>query len=562
MPWRGPLVPKEFPTLGHLWAQWIEEKLTITDGPKSGQPFQLYDEQYRHLLHRGRIHPDADQADGNEAFVRSGSMLVRGQKWGKDPLLAAVDILHAFGPCDFAGWDANGEPVGRPHPSPWVFVAALNDKQTDNTWLPLKAMIENSSLVDLPGVDVTLEMIRLPCGNPIEPLTTTAFGRLGGRFTAGSLTENGLMTETATTPSGGGGKRSPLGFARTLIRSVNGMGGMWIAATNTWDPTEQSHAQRIHRSKSERIYVDARLSRKKIALDDDDELRDELLYLYGDAARENGGHVSTRSLMADCRDVEVHGESEIRRFFLSEILAGERPLATPELWASLARPTGHEDHDPLKPGEAITLGFDGSRARDATVITACRIRDGRLFHLRTFIPTYHPAEQKWRVDRIGVDKAIRDVFAAYKVAFLFGDPFGWQDYLDLWAGAFPKRVVEVATNEERRMDKAIVRFTTAAANGELTHDGDETVAAGEPTLSDHVRNAVLKKGKAKPVETEDDDGKTLQHYFTLAKRAEGLLIDASVSAVLAYAARGHAIEDGAMQPAAPAPFVFFDDDDD
>ncbi|NHA02023.1 hypothetical protein G5V59_26905 [Nocardioides sp. W3-2-3] len=102
-------------------------------------------------------------------------MIIRGQKWGKDPLIAMIDLFHAFGPCDFAGWDANGDPVGRPHPSPWVFIAALNDRQTDNTWLPLKAMVENSGTADLAGVEINLDMIRLPCGNPIEPLTTTAF---------------------------------------------------------------------------------------------------------------------------------------------------------------------------------------------------------------------------------------------------------------------------------------------------------------------------------------------------------------------------------------------------
>ena len=328
MPWRGPEDPGEFPTLGYLVAEWIEDNLVFTDGPKEGQPVQLYDEQYAHLLHRYRLDPAATQDGGNAAFVRSGSMLVRGQKWGKDPLLAMVNIFHAFGPCDFAGWDADGEPVGRPHPSPWVFVAALNDRQTDNTWLPLKAMVENSDLADLPGVDITLERVRLPCGNPMEPLTTTAFGRLGGRFTSGSLTENGLMTDTVSTGSGGG-KRSPLGFARTLIRSVNGMGGMWIAATNTWDPTERSHAQRIHESKSKRIYVDARLSRSKVDLADDDALRDELLYLYGDSARENGGHVSVKALVEDCRDTEVHGDQWLVSDYLPSMLDLDGHVPTP-----------------------------------------------------------------------------------------------------------------------------------------------------------------------------------------------------------------------------------------
>lgn len=552
MPWRGPDEPGAFPTLGWVAVEWIEEHLRIPDGPKMGQPFRFYDEQVRHFLHRYRLRPDADPADPADALVYSGSMLVRGQKWGKDPILAADDIFQAFGPCVFDGWDADGEPVGRPHPSPWVFVAALNDKQTANTWLPLKAMVEASELVDLPGVEVNLDMIRLPSGNPIEPLTTTAWGRLGGRFTAGSLTENGLMTETGDTSAG---KRSALQFARTIIRSVTGMGGMWIAATNTWDPTELSHAQQIHEAKNSAAYVDARLSRKHVDLNDDAELAGELLYLYGDSAKERGGHVSVPRLVRDCRDT-ANGESEVRRFFLSEIIAGEEPLCTPERWEALGRGYDHPDHDPLQRGDRITIGFDGSRSRDATVLTACRIRDGRLFHLRTWVPRcmcvdadHQPVDCRNRkVPRTDVDQAVMDLFAVYEVWYLYADPYKWQDYLDVWAARWPKRVVEQPTNVDVRMDAMLERFTTARDADELTHDGDDTLTA-------HVRNAAIAKGRRKPSKPRvDAHGKLIEHYLKVVKKREGLLIDAAIAALLAYDARGQAVEEGALtkQPP-PAP---------
>lgn len=549
MPWRGPQEPNEFPTLGHLWADWIEDTLRITDGPKIGEPFHLYDEQYAHLLHRGRIDPAIPADLGNEAFVRRGSMIVRGQKWGKDPFLGAITLLHAFGPCDFAGYDADGEPVGRPHPSPWVGIAALNDKQADNTWLPVKAMIETSELYDLPGVDVTLEQARLPSGNPIEKFTTTAWGRLGGRFTNISLTENGLMTNTGE--AGQTGKRSPLAFARTLIRSVIGMNGMWQAATNTWDPTEHSHAQEIYDNRPKsgmgRTYIDLKASRRRVELDDVDGLREELLYLYGDSARENGGHVSINSLVADCQDTS-NGESDIRRFFLSEFLAGEKPLATPEAWAASRVPLlpTDEDDDPLTSGEDITLGFDGSRSRDCTVLTACRIRDGRIFHLRTWRPSDYDDK---KVPRLEVDKAVRDAFAGYEVWYLYGDPFRWQDYLDTWSAAFPKKVVEVPTNVEKRMDDIIERFTTALRTGEFTHGGPE-----DATLTKHVEGAALAKGSRKKAR-EDDEGAPVQHYLKVVKkRDDGTIhIDAAISMLLAYEARGAALEDGGLEPKTPPP---------
>lgn len=543
MPWRGPEEAGEYPTLGWVALDWIEDNLLIPDGPRMGQPFRFYDEQAEHLLNRYRLDPNATEEDANEAYTWSGSMWVRGQKWGKDPAMAAIDLFHAFGPCDFAGWDADGNPVGRPNPSPWIAIAALNDKQTINTWAPLKAMLEASDLADLPGVDINLDGVRLPGGNVIENLTTTAFGRLGGRFTHVSLTENGLMTATGAERQNTG-KRSPLAFARTLIRSVSGMGGMWIGATNPWDPTEDSHAQQVYEaylSGKGTAYVDAKLARKHCDLSNVDELREELRYLYGDSAKEAGGHVGLARLVRDVQDPSS-GEVDVRRFFLGEVLAGVRPLADTERWAKLEM-----TDDPLRAGEAITLGFDGSRSLDCTVLTACRVRDGRLFHLRTWKPSEHA---KHRVPRKEVDQAVRDAFAGYEVWYLFADPYKWQDYLDVWSALYPNRVVEQPTNVEVRMDEMLERFDTALRNGELTHDGDDT-------LTTHVRNAVVVKGRRKPSKPRvDADGVLVEHYLKVVKKRDepGLHIDAAVSALLAYDARGRALEDGATtktEPPAP-----------
>ncbi len=75
MPWRGPRVPKEFPTLGYVVLQWIRDTLAVPDGQKMGQPFELYPEQQRHILRKYRLDPEAPGDAGNDAFQYSGLLL-------------------------------------------------------------------------------------------------------------------------------------------------------------------------------------------------------------------------------------------------------------------------------------------------------------------------------------------------------------------------------------------------------------------------------------------------------------------------------------------------------
>lgn len=110
-------------------------------------------------------------------------------------------------------------------------------------------------------------------------------------------------------------------------------------------------------------------------------------------------------------------------------------------------------------------------------------------------------------------------------------------------------MVEFPTNVEQRMDRAIERFTTAFGADEITHTGTET-------LSQHVKNAVLVKGsRKKPRPGEDDLIQT--HYFKMAKRGDGLLIDGAVAAVLAHEARAHAIEHASAPAVVVMPSVAF-----
>ncbi len=522
MPWRGPSEEGEWPTLGYDVGEWIEAHCVVPDGYLKGEPYRLTDEMWTFLVHYYRLYPYAEVWPAPDSLRYTGGQLRRSQKWGKDPFGAAMIWAEALGPTRFDGWNAAGDPVGAPYPTPLIVCLGTSEEQTDNTWRPFVAMGQEGPVGNTTGLDVGLTRCLLPGGGKVEPVTTSAKARLGAPLTFLTMTESHLFTLQ-------GGYRKVAGAVK---RNVAGMDGRWLELTNAWDPTEGSEAQVTADNPDDRVLLDTVDPQRVEDLTDDDALYAELLRQYGDSARERGGWVNLKGrIMHEVRSPR-HLEADRRRFFLNEIVVGESVFVDPIRWDALAA------EETLRPGEAIALGFDGSNARDATTLVASRLSDGKLFNLRTW---ERPSDAiGWRVPHAEVDQTVQATFAAYDVVMMFADPYRWQDYLAAWEGRWPKQVVEFPTNVEQRMDKAIERFTTSFAAGEIANDGDET-------LTRHAKNAVLVKGsrkKQRPGEEQD----IASHYLKMAKRGTGQLIDAAVAAVLAYAARGQAIEDGALVP--------------
>lgn len=523
MPWNGgDGSPGEFPTLGYLVADWIEAFLIIPDGMRRGEPFVLTDEQYRHLLWTYRLKVNARPDMGSQAFNYYGSMLVRPQKSGKDPLAAAQVCVQALGPVRFDGWDADGEPVGRPMPTPLIQCAANSEDQVANTFDPIFTMLGEGPLNGTPGLDVGLTRVNLPSGGKIEPVTAAAKSRLGARITYATFTESGLYTESS----------GALAMARTMKRGLAGMDGRWMELTNAWNPAEYSVAQMTFEAKAPGVFIDYRPPRTRIDLDDDAALRNELAYVYGDSAIEAGGWVRLERIMEEVRDPST-GEGEARRFFLNEVTVGSKDAVDAIKWAAQSKP----DEKPLKPKDVVALGFHGSETRDATTLCAARIEDGKLFHLRTWEKPAHMPAGDWSVPREEVNQAVYDAFAAYTVTVIMASPSTWQDEVNRWAGKYPKQVLEIWLNSEMRMDQIVERFMTAhRGDNFLKHDGSET-------LTKHALGAALANGKRRPSGETRPAGQS-EFYQRVVKKSAVQSISAFTAALLAYEARGWAIEHG------------------
>src|SRR4051794_5659792 len=313
MPWRGPLYPNESPTLGYEVASWIQAFCVVPDRENRGNPFRLTDEQLRFLCYVYAL------TEAGKWRYSRGAQLVRPQKWGKGPLAAAVVAAEAAGPVRFAGWDAAGEPVGRPWATPHIQITACSEEQTANTWRALQPMIELGPLRDwIP--DSGLTRINLAGGGIIEPVTASARSRLGQRttFVVQDQTESWVQSNNGWW------------LADNQRRNLAGMGGRFLETCNAPDPVERSVAGRPPAEPG--VYIDD-VDGGPGSVRNKAERRRVLRKVYGDVTTDKGGWVDLDRIDAEIEALLEHDPAQAERFFLNRKLAAEGAAFDPEHFA-------------------------------------------------------------------------------------------------------------------------------------------------------------------------------------------------------------------------------------
>ncbi|HEY9416871.1 MAG TPA: hypothetical protein VIQ30_19110, partial [Pseudonocardia sp.] len=214
-------------SLGYGVAQWAEQMVAQPDGDEAGRPWRWTRSQLNFVVWWYAI----DEA-GKWLYRRGQIVLPKGA--GKSPLVAALGCCELAGPVIFDGWDASGLPVGRPHPSPWVQLAAVSQDQTVNTMSLVIQMLREGKATDyVDGLDTGLSRIFTDRGR-LEPVTASAPSREGQRLTAA------VLDETHHWLVANGGHR----LAATIRRNLAKMGGRSLETTNAWRPGEDSVAER------------------------------------------------------------------------------------------------------------------------------------------------------------------------------------------------------------------------------------------------------------------------------------------------------------------------------
>ena len=168
-------------------------------------------------------------------------------------------------------------------------------------------------------------------------------------------------------------------------------------------------------------------------------------------------------------------ESAFRRYRLGQWAQGDGSWMPFEVWQQCA------DDRVIEPGSQVVLGFDGSASGDSTALVAASIEE--VPHLQVIDLWENPGDDRWRVPRADVTRALRECFELFDVQAMYCDPWGWRSEIEEWNEEFPGIIVEFPTNVRQRMAPATDRFYAAVQEKTLTHDGDARLAA-------HISNAV------------------------------------------------------------------------
>lgn len=197
MPWK-PQFENDFPTLGYEVTDWIETYLSRPDTSEY-EPFRLYQEQLDFIAEFYRLNP----ATGRRIYHRG--VLSRPRGWGKSPLAGALCAVEGMGPVLFDGWDANGQPVGKPWSTirtPLVNIAAVSEDQTQNTYSSLLEMLDNDVIFDdYPGLEPMGGFVNLPRGK-IKPISASGATIKGARAVFGIMDQALALDTPIPTPNG------------------------------------------------------------------------------------------------------------------------------------------------------------------------------------------------------------------------------------------------------------------------------------------------------------------------------------------------------------------------
>ncbi len=455
-------------TLGWQIAGWCAEYLRA----ENGGPWRFTREQLRFVLHWYAV-------DEFGRFTNRKGVLQRLKGWGKDPLVAVLCLVELVGPSRFSHWDAEGNPVGIPHPQAWVQVAAVSRDQTRNT-MTLFPSLMSDHFIQTYDIKAGAELIRANGGRQrLEAVTSSYRALEGGRSTFV------VLNETHHWIRGNNGDK----MYETIDGNATKKDSRYLAITNAFLPGEDSVAEKM-REAWEKIRegraVDVGFMYDSLEAHPKTPLTPEALRVVLPKIRGDAVWLVVETIIQSVLDTTLSA-SRSRRMWLNQIVAEEEALYGPAEWDPLEAPDAV-----LAPGEEIVMGFDGGKTDDATALVALRVKDMTAFVLGLWEKPDGPQGDGWEVPRESVDSAVHDAFRNFSVLGFYADVALWESYISEWADQYGEGLAVKSPGKNavgwdmraslKTVTLAHERLMRTILDKKLKHDGDYS-------LRRHVLNA-------------------------------------------------------------------------
>ena len=513
-------------SLGYELVDWLQEYACHGPGDVMGEPldFAADPEIEEFIIDLYELDPETGRRKKSIGVLSAPKGRAKSENAG------LIGVGESVGPVRFDGFDANGQPVGRPVRSPFVRCLATEEKQAGNTFQNIAYIMGEWGPDMHPEIYGGIRGVRdymratnisLPDGGEAVLSTAGAASKDGGKETFLVPDEVHLyntkelrdMYATAMRNTGKRKLAEPLALLTTTACRL-GEESVWEVLERMWRKGQLD----------ERWHVFHREAKGKIDINDRPRTLRQLREVYGVAMDPETGWMVAEdvySLMLDptiCRD-----EAEAARYYLNRSMAGSDAWIAKTVHdrQDATQPATKEDPRPrpevnVELGTPIAIGFDGSLNDDTTVLRGCRMSDGFLFELGTWAKPAGAAGAGWSVPRGEVLARIREVHRLYRVVRGYYDPHEWRSDIEAldtgvmnidgeWIheplGNDPvietPRVIAWPTSRDSAMAGALDRLHTDLTNGVIWHDGGAVA-------SDHYGNAyVWWKGKLRLIRKEN-----------------------------------------------------------
>lgn len=520
------MVPRDqtpYPTLGPQVCAWIETYLVHGPGDLRGQPVHL-DTEKRALVYRMyEVYPQKHPQAGRRRFKRVAISLRKGSAKTEFAAMIAAAELHPDGPVRCDGFDANGLPVGVGVVDPYIPLVAYTEEQSDElAYAALKTILEYSQLAD--DFDIGIERImRVGGDGKAVSLASSPDSRDGARTTFQVCDE----THRWNTPR-------LKGAHRTMLANIpkRYLADPWsLEVTTAYTPGEGSvaedtmeYARQVDRGdiQDARLFFFHRQAADKHDLATPEGVRAAVIEASGPVAEWS----DIDGICAQWEDPTVD-KAYLERVWLNRAVQGSERAFDFEKWQEL----GSSDF-PVKPGDSITLGFDGARWRDSVALVGTHISSGFQWLIGLWEKPQNVDE--WEAPDDEIDNVIAGTFSLYNVWRMYCDPPYWETQVATWSGRYgEKKVLAWWTNRWKQMAYAIKSFNNSILAKELSHGGEQ-----DADYSRHIGNAVKKK-----LNLVDEDGNAM--WVIYKERPDSpMKIDAAMAGILSWQARCDALSVG------------------